>query len=142
MKKVVINGTFGGFSLSYEAVMKYAELKKIKLYAFDSKGLMGKEEIIPINSKTEAEDLFCIHYSRKDPKTTKYKTLYSDKDYFSDRDIERDDPCLVEVVKFLGKQADGAHAKLEIVEIPDDIEWHIEEYDGNEHVAEDHRTWS
>jgi len=28
------------------------------------------------------------------------------------------------------------------VEIPDDVKWHIHEYDGLEHVAEDHRTWS
>jgi len=30
---------------------------------------------------------------------------------------------------------------LAIVEIPDDVEYTIEEYDGNEHVAEAHRTW-
>jgi hypothetical protein len=28
------------------------------------------------------------------------------------------------------------------VDIPDDVNWYIEEYDGNEHVAERHRTWS
>jgi hypothetical protein len=30
---------------------------------------------------------------------------------------------------------------LEIVEIPDDVEYTIEEYDGLEHIAEKHRTW-
>jgi hypothetical protein len=33
------------------------------------------------------------------------------------------------------------HARLKIIEIPDDIEWHIEEYDGLEHIDENHRTW-
>ena len=33
-------------------------------------------------------------------------------------------------------------AKLKIVEIPDDVEWIIEEYDGKEWIAEDHRRWS
>lgn len=39
-------------------------------------------------------------------------------------------------------KADGKCAELKIIEIPDDIEWEIEEYDGWEHVAEKHRVWS
>ena len=35
--KVVINDCYGGFSLSYEAVMRYAELKGFKLYAYVDK---------------------------------------------------------------------------------------------------------
>ncbi len=61
---------------------------------------------------------------------------------FHDRDIDRDDPYLVKVVKELGMGANGAHANLKVVEIPGDVSWHIAEYDGNEWVAEDHRTWS
>jgi hypothetical protein len=61
---------------------------------------------------------------------------------FHDRDIARDDPYLVKIVKELGEAANGTHAKLKIVEIPGDVSWHIGEYDGNEWVAEDHRSWS
>jgi hypothetical protein len=61
---------------------------------------------------------------------------------FHDRDIPRDDPYLVKVIRELGMAANGAHANLKIVEIPGDISWHIGEYDGNEWVAEDHRSWS
>jgi hypothetical protein len=31
---------------------------------------------------------------------------------------------------------------LEIIDIPDDVKWHIAEYGGTEWIAEDHRTWS
>ena len=62
--------------------------------------------------------------------------------YFIDRDIKRDDPILIKVVEELWKEASGWFAQLEIIEIPDDVEWHIEEYDGNEHIAENHRTRS
>ena len=61
---------------------------------------------------------------------------------FRHKDIDRDDPYLIEVVKRLGAKANGPHASLKIVEIPADVSWHIAEYDGNEWVAEDHRTWS
>ena len=56
--------------------------------------------------------------------------------------VDRSDPALVDVVETLGEKADGGFAELKIVEVPDDVKWHIEEYDGKEWVAEDHRTWS
>lgn len=59
-----------------------------------------------------------------------------------DREVPRDDPYLVKIVKEMGETANGAHASLKIVEIPGDVSWHIAEYDGNEWVAEDHRSWS
>ena len=56
-------------------------------------------------------------------------------------DIKRDDPNLIEVIEELGPMAYGDCAELKIVEIPDDVEWEIEEYDGIEWVSEAHRTW-
>lgn len=54
----------------------------------------------------------------------------------------RGDPDLVAVVEELGTQKSSAgSSKLLIVEIPDDVEWHIQEHSGWEHVAENHRTW-
>ncbi len=56
-------------------------------------------------------------------------------------EIARDDPKLVEVVERLGEAANGAHASLRVVEIPDDVEWEIDEYDGVETIHEKHRSW-
>jgi hypothetical protein len=58
-----------------------------------------------------------------------------------DRDIPRDDSLLIQVVEELGALANGDFAQLKIVEIPDDVNWYVEEYDGLEWVAERHRTW-
>lgn len=57
-------------------------------------------------------------------------------------DFDRADPVLVKVVEELGAEANGSFAKLKIVEIPDNVEYQIDEYDGEEWVAERHRTWS
>jgi len=54
---------------------------------------------------------------------------------------KRDDSDLIEAVKQLRKKANGDHASLKIVEIPDGIDWEIDEYDGMEWVAEKHRKW-
>jgi hypothetical protein len=72
-----------------------------------------------------------------------YKTLAGITDpSFSEREIPRDDPYLVKIVKELGMGANGTHSNLKLVEIPGDVKWHIGDYDGAEWVAEDHRTWS
>lgn len=63
-------------------------------------------------------------------------------DNFYDRDIPRDDPALVRVAEEIPRDKGYAFAELKVVEIPDDVEWEIQEYDGNEWVAEKHRTWS
>ena len=57
------------------------------------------------------------------------------------RDVERNDPVLVRVVEELGDEANDHFSELKVVTIPDDVEWHVAEYDGMEHVAENHRTW-
>jgi len=41
----------------------------------------------------------------------------------------------------LGKLANGPYADLEIVEIPDEVDYEIAEYDGLEYIAESHRKW-
>jgi len=55
--------------------------------------------------------------------------------------IERTDPILVQMVEENSALYSGSGAKLQVVEIPDDVQWHIHDYDGQEHVAENHRTW-
>jgi hypothetical protein len=44
-------------------------------------------------------------------------------------------------VKELGKNANTDYSELEVIEIPDDVQWEIGEYDGLEWVAEKHRVW-
>jgi hypothetical protein len=57
-------------------------------------------------------------------------------------DLARNDPDLVHIVEVLGPEANGRHAELKVVNIPDDVVWHIHEYDGMETVKEQHASWS
>jgi len=61
--------------------------------------------------------------------------------YGYDFNNHRDNPKLVEVVETLGTKASGTCANLVIVEIPDDVEWFIDEDDGWETIRENHKTW-
>ena len=68
-------------------------------------------------------------------------TLYYDIKESRVRNIARSHPLLVDVVEELGSKAWGDNAELKVVEIPEDVEWEIIEYDGREHIAEQHRKW-
>ena len=63
------------------------------------------------------------------------------EDTLFDWEIPRDCPVLVEMVEQGGTDVDGIYSELKVVDIPDGVNWYIEEYDGMEHVAERHRTW-
>lgn len=130
MKELVINKCHGGFGLSYEAVMRYAELKGITLYAKKDFSFYHYYTI-PVD---EYEKL------HKESSKTKNWTLTNDVFFFESR-IERDDPALIQVVKEMGDAASGQFADLKIVQIPADVQYEIEDYDGMETVAEVHRTW-
>lgn len=60
---------------------------------------------------------------------------------YSARNIRRDDKHLVQTVEELGGLASSWYSALHVVEIPDDINWKITEYDGAETVEECHRSW-
>ena len=130
--KVVKNVCYGGFRLSHAAVMRYAELTGLALYPFidDRENLRANPH--PWYGKTKPI-LGLIHYCTK--------KKYSDKNSFNPVCIDRTDLALVKVVEDLGKEANGKHASLVVVEIPDDVKWEIDNYDGMETIHEKHRTW-
>lgn len=53
---------------------------------------------------------------------------------FYDRNIERADPVLVEVVEKLGERANGECAKLKIEDIDSGLLYRITSHDGNESI--------
>ena len=139
--KVVINRCFGGFSLSAAGEKRYLELLGKEAYFYVQtkyKHSGGVEEY----EKTEPEDvdMFSITVT-KDMGDIINEWPSGDDGYFYDRDIERDDEFLVQVVEELGEKANGMCAELAIVDVPDGTKYIISEYDGNEHIAEEHQTW-
>jgi hypothetical protein len=168
--KVVINSCYGGFSLSPKAEKRYLELQGKEAYFFTYKyndnGV--REDYIPIDVDDEDIGLFHTCYTIPNPKEHIGSAPYDEQEKymvdgkldrdvyknacdlfnekysevcFTSRQIERNDPLLVQVVEELGEKANGSCAELTVIEIPDDVEWHVAEYDGYEHIAENHRTW-
>lgn len=112
--KIVINADYGGFGLSNEAVREY-----------------GKRKGLNLVERTDKSDFIFF-----------YENEIKEENFFSEQDIPRNDPILVETVEALtAEKAGNRFSTLKVVEVPDDVDWYIEEYDGDEWVAERHRTW-
>ena len=56
-------------------------------------------------------------------------------------DDDRTNPKLVQVVERLGKAASGKLANLVVIEVPEGVEFEIDNYDGQETAHEKHRSW-
>lgn len=133
--KLVINTCFGGFGLSDAAYERLGELGipivKYGTHTPDSEVIFDRE-LTPLG-EDEFNDIYWKFKGQ-----TKSNQRYWDS-FASD---SRTHPLILQVVEEMGKAANGPCAELKIVEIPDGIDYTIEEYDGNEHVAEKHRTWN
>ena len=53
----------------------------------------------------------------------------------------REDPVLIEVVEELGERANSPFSKLVVVDIPDGMEYEIDEYDGLETLHQKVKKW-
>jgi len=145
--KIVINKCFGGFALSMKATARVAELLEMPCYFFDH-----KDNPINIGAK---EGIFTRAFNTPEkPNQEGWQEMTPDEKKMSNKAYEeasipdfrasedRTNPILVQVVEELGEEASGRFSKLVVVEIPNDVEWEIDDYDGNETVEEAHRSWS
>jgi hypothetical protein len=110
--KIVINSCFGGFGLSkaalYELYLKGSPLVE-DVHNLTGGNYNPKDEVIPFNDFSASFN----EYSHK----------------------LRCHPDLVEIVEKLGEKASGMCADLNVVEIPDGIDWIITDYDGIETIG-------
>jgi hypothetical protein len=132
--KVVINVCFGGYGLSDKAIKALIKLKSPAIEKTNAVKAFGGEKKFKqeIKKWKSAGDGYLSYFGA---------ALVKNGYYYSVDSRVRTDPKLISVVEKLGKEANGQCAELRIVEIPDEVEYEIDEYDGNEHIAEAHRTW-
>lgn len=149
-KKVVINACYGGFSLSPLAIKRMAELQGRECYFYAMQvDPVDLHKYYPVDIEGAANNMMWSAFDIPDAHTRlmgrsdEWRSLsmeerqarnaeYS-KHSLSNRDFDRHDPHLVQVVEELGEAANGMCAELRIVEIPAAVEYVIEEYDARTH---------
>jgi len=113
MKEIVVNSDCGGFGLSKKAFLRLREL--------------GQKEALEEEEDYVWRGLSGIEW---------HKESWG-------REIPRDDYLLIQVVRELKEGANGPNAHLDIVSIPDGVEFEIEDDTwGHEWVSEKHGKWA
>jgi len=133
--KIAVNKGYGGYGLSLKALRRYAELKGFLVY-FYTRDINGR--YVRIDNQNKFKGLGFFAY-KKD--FGKYPKSFDENERFYDSTIERTDPILIKVIEELGDKASDDSANIKIIDIPDDIEWEIDECDGFEWVYEKRRRW-
>lgn len=112
--KIVLNGCYGGFSLSDEATKRYAEIKGWAL------------------EEATDEYEFITLIDEQGERLSSY-----------DLGEDRTDPVLVQVVEELGEKANDGYSKLYIESVEKGTKYFIDEYDGIESLrTQDNIDWS
>jgi len=133
MTKVVYNSCYGGFSLSREACQRYWDLKGQQVWIEDHEPKMiGIFDVwlVPPSERLEQKTSEQFTSMSIDERRAYNKAISEQQ--WNDRDVDRHDPILVQVVEELGDKANGNYAELSIAEV--NGPYRIDEYDGFESV--------
>lgn len=136
--KVILNKCYGGFGVSQKAYELYAKKKGLEIFVYKLECTNDK----PIYRKTDmGSSIFTITFTKD---FGDYVDLYDDN---SEKYIlelcsnHREDPVLIEVVEELGDRANSPFSKLVVVDIPDGMEYEIDDYDGVETLHQKVEKW-
>lgn len=138
--KIILNKCYGGFGVSPDGYKKYCEKKGLPCFVYDAK--IGDFYTFV---KTDSPSDYA-RYSTKD-----FGNIISANDFYAltakndcqvylSRDY-RTDPVLIEVVEELGDEVNTFYSRLIIVDIPDDMNYVIDDYDGIETLHERVQVW-
>ena len=142
--KIAINKCHGGFSLSDKAIEMIMKRKGLNYYRYKQTKFRysdGVDEYTRIDGidDNEPEASSFINYSTTD--LGKKIEEIPNENYWYDRNLERTDKDLISVIEELGNEASGRYGSVKVIEIPDDVNWEIDDYDGIETIHEKHRVW-
>ena len=146
--KIILNKCYGGFEVSPAGYRLYAKKRGFELYPYILTS--DPEFIYDINNyyykRVNWEEIghMSVHYLKKDLGDTISREFFkevTDGDYFLINSAYRTDSTLIEVVEELGNKASGPYGELRVVEIPDDLDYVIDEYDGIETLHQRVKEW-
>jgi hypothetical protein len=159
VQKIVINSKYGGFGLSKKAYTEIAKRLGKQSFFFGIKfDVENDDKYYPVSAENEDETPLGIFIAfdtpeppQPPPRDEWHRLSIEERQEINRRTTEREipsfkddrsNPVLVEVVEMLGDEASGKFSSLKVVEIPDGVDWEIEEYDGREWISEKHKSWS
>jgi|APHM01.1.fsa_nt_gi hypothetical protein len=128
-QRVVYNSCFGGFGLHEDAVKWVRDNKDRLREQYDN------TDVSELTNTTLSGEFYDDGSGPKEDWITSVKPI----------DLSRNNELLADIVsgetEYTGT-VNGQHADLRVTELPDSVDYTIDEYDGNETVKEQYRTFS
>lgn len=138
MRKVILNKCYGGFQVSDKAYQLYAKKKGLELFKYDMEIRNGE---FFYKKDTKEDNLFSSYFTKDLGESGEISDEDYEKYHLYLKQESREDPVLIEVVEELGKEASGRCGNLVVVEIPKDLDYVIDDYDGIETLHEKVQEW-
>lgn len=169
--KIVISKQYSGFELTPRLLEELLKLKDIKIYWYKKDREYKGKQIPTPYSYLENERYVKVDRIPEDVKGFEWdyrmKTFDFGDEYLFDYQVNNDkwfnadveidnetlrtDPLVISLIEKYADE-DGIYREgmgegkdrrfmLQVIEIPDDVKYYIDSYDGKEWVAEEHRTW-
>lgn len=144
MKQVVINGglNYSGL-LTPKWIIEYLKRKNINAYVYIINPVSLTEfqyEKQDPNELDSNEEVYFESYLTidKDIITAEEYENLSDEYFICKSELfkDREDPILIEIAKEINNEE-----MIKIVEIPDDVSYHVVDVGFEEHIVENHRIW-
>ena len=140
MKKVILNGCYGGYSWSIKGVWAIIRKKDLPVKFM---AIVYPKPGEPEGVELSESEFFRIVKSLEDgnskcgPNGWYVSDLYfldNDGNYYDGHSVDRTDPVAIEVLESLGqKYCSNSYSELYVDEYDDDLfDWSIDEYDGVE----------
>ena len=137
--KIAINKCYGGFSLSDKAIEMIMKRKGLGCYRYKKTKSHYRDGVDEYTRLDGNDPKSFIRYSTIDL-GEKIEEIPNEH-YWYYRNLERTDEDLISVIEELGDESSGEYSSVKVIEIPDDIDWEIDDYDGIETIHEKHRVW-
>ena len=109
------------------------------LFDEDGNPIAHREHTKPTGTIKIAINTVYGGFSLSEAAESRYKELTGN--YIDLYNIPRDDTVLIQVLEELGKSAVAGHSRIRIVEVPEDTNWVILNFDGLEMVVDKDRVW-
>ena len=122
----------------WRAVVSNWELREV-LFDEDGNPIAHREHIKPTGTIKIAINTIYGGFALSRLAEDRYKELTGEEiDLYN---IQRDDKALIQAIEEFGELAGGAYTAIRIVEVPEDTNWAILDFDGLEIVVDEDRVW-